>query len=165
MSSLEPDSTPSASEVIKTAKIRAAYENKNVLVVIHASWCPWCRRFDALFDNPRFKTQFENSYTFAQITVRERDERQNLENLGWEPIFRELRESREVDVPFIAILSPAGEKMAVSYRDPSKEIPGNVGFPRTDDEIRGFLSLVRSTGKGFSEEDLLALKQEFQRPA
>lgn len=149
---------PSADEVLKQAQAQAAREGKNVFVKFEASWCPWCRRLNALIESERFGPAFKGSYVFAPITVREREEKRALENPGWEKTFRRLRGAPEKDVPYVAILSPKGEKLVDSYRPPEGEIPGNAGYPRTPPEVDAFVDLIRRTGRTFSAEDRLALR-------
>jgi thioredoxin-related protein len=39
--------TPSAEQVLATAKTRAAAEQKAIFVHFGASWCGWCNKLDA----------------------------------------------------------------------------------------------------------------------
>lgn len=149
---------PSAEEVLKMAQAQAAREGKNVFVKFEASWCPWCRRLNALLSTERFGPAFRGSYVIAPITVRERDEKRALENPGWEKTFRRVRGAPEKDVPYVAILSPKGEKLFDSYRPAEGEIPGNAGYPRTPVEVDAFVDLVRRTGRTFSAEDRVSLR-------
>jgi thiol-disulfide isomerase/thioredoxin len=149
---------PSADEVIRQAQAQAAREGKNVFVKFEASWCPWCRRLNALLTSERFGPAFQNSYVIAPITVREREEKRALENPGWATTFRRLRGAPEQDVPYVVILSSKGEKLVDSYRPAAGKIPGNAGYPRTEPEVAAFLDLVRRTGRAFTAEDRLALR-------
>ena len=149
---------PSAERAIADAQVRAAKAGKNVLVRFTASWCPWCRRFEKLLADPSLGPKFTQSYEIVPITVRERGELKKNENPGWEGVMRRLRGAEEQDVPYLAVLSPKGTKLADSYRVPEGKIPGNAGYPRSPEEIEAFLGLIRATGKAFTEGDRLALK-------
>ena len=105
--------------------------------------------------------RFADSYEIVPITVRERGELKKNENPGWERVMLRLRGAKEQDVPYLAILSPKGEKLGDSYRVAERKIPGNAGYPQTPEEIEGFLSLIRSTGKAFGAEDRVALRAYF----
>jgi len=155
-----PNPLPAA-EVIARAKTQAAREGKNVLVKFGASWCPWCRRFDALLADERFGRRFRESYVIAPITIRERNERRKEENPGWPTVLQALRGAPERDVPYLVVLSPTGEKLGDSYRPPTGKIPGNAGFPRTVEEIDAFVGLISRTGRAFTTDDQAELKKYF----
>ena len=152
---------PPADRAIADAEARAARSGKNVLVRFTASWCPWCRRFEKLLADPVLGPKFAASYEIVPITVRERGELKKDENPGWENVMLRLRGAKEQDVPYLAILSAKGEKLADSYRGPEAKIPGNAGYPQTPEETAAFLDLIRRTGKAFAPEDVVALRAYF----
>jgi len=151
----------SATAVIDSARAEAKREGKNVLVYFHASWCSWCGRTDKLLNSAEFKAKFNRSYVIASITVRERDELRKNENAGWEPVMKQLRGTAQQDVPLLVVLGPDGKKLAESVVPTDGKIPNNAGFPRTDEEINQFVTMIRKTGKGFDAADLVNLKRYF----
>ncbi|MEZ0327109.1 MAG: thioredoxin family protein [Fimbriimonas sp.] len=150
-----------ALRVVQEATVRAGREHKNVLVFFHASWCSWCRRFDKLFESPEFAQPFRDSYVLARITVRERDELRANENPGWAALMRGFRGAAEQDVPYLVVLSPTGEKLSDSYRPKEGAIPNNGGYPTSPEEIEAFMNLIRRTGRGFTAEKRLQLRDKF----
>jgi hypothetical protein len=97
----------------------------------------------------------------ASITVRERDELRKNENAGWEPVMKQLRGTVQQDVPLLVVLGPDGKKLAESVVPTDGKIPNNAGFPRTDEEINQFVTMIRKTGKGFDAADRVNLKRYF----
>ena len=143
---------PSAQSVIQDAKDQAREERKNVAIYFHASWCPWCRHFESLWLHSRMTQIFESAFVLAKIDCRDRHEDKSQEHRGWEPIMEDLRGSHDVDVPYLVIVTPDGEKLGDSYVPPSGYIPSNAGYPVTDAEINAFVELIERTGKGFTKE-------------
>lgn len=152
---------PDANTVIWNASKQAAREHKNVFAYFGASWCSWCRRTDGLLTNPQFKSKFIDSYVFAKITIRERNEKRALENAGWEGVLHKIRGSKDWDIPYFAMLDPKGKKLGDGLRYEEGKIPNNGGFPHTGKEVDAFVDLIRKTGKAFTEKDLTQLKAYF----
>ena len=154
---------PSARQLIIHAEHLAAKAHKNVLVDFRASWCPWCRHFDKLIETPPYKADFEKSYIYAPIVIRERDELRKLENRGWQGAMRRLRHSRKMDIPYLVILSPEGKELGDSLEPKKGAIPDNAGFPRTKKEVEAFLALLHRTGSGFPPQDLESMREVFAK--
>lgn len=156
------DARPSApaEAVIRAAQSRAAREGKNVLVLFEASWCKWCRKFDALLADPTLRPAWQKSYVVAKINVREKGDLKRLENPGWEGVMKRIRQQTEVDVPYMAVLDSKGAKLADSLRFGNGPIPSNAGYPALPQEIDGFVGTVQRTGQ-FSPQELDLLKSRF----
>jgi glutaredoxin len=152
----------SAESVVRDALKQAAIEHKNVAVYFHASWCPWCKRLEKLWDSSRFGPKFSSSFVLAKIDIRERGELVKEENPGWEQEMLTLRGAPERDVPYLAILSQAGTKLVDSYRPTEGRIPGNAGYPKTPVEIDAFLALIAKAAPGFSSQDRTDLRSFFE---
>ena len=158
---LAMSSSLTATEIVEAALKKAQIEKKNVLIDFGASWCPWCRKTDTLFNESPFAKKIQSGYVIAHITVRERPEKAALENAGWEPIMAKYRGAKDLDIPYLVVVNPKGKKLVDSYRVPEGEIPGNAGYPKTPVEIDAFLKLIGSTSKTFSATDLKALGAYF----
>jgi thiol-disulfide isomerase/thioredoxin len=153
--------TPKADAVLQKALAQAKQEHKNVLVDFRASWCPWCVRLEHLYEDPKFGPKFKESFVFAPITVRERAARRVEENAGWESIMLGFRKDPAQDIPYVVILNPQGKAVADSFERKGERIPGNAGFPQSDEEIAAYLDTLHKTAPAFSEADLAELKAYF----
>ncbi len=151
-----------AQDIVARAKAQAHHEKKNVFVYFHASWCPWCRQLDKLLDDPTYGPKFRASYVIAAVDIRERGEREKDENPGWDTLMASLRGAAEQDVPYYVILSPMGKKLGDSYRGTSASIPDNAGYPQTEQEITGFLELLKKTAPAFKPGDIKKLGNFFR---
>ena len=40
-----------STEIMEAAYKKASEENKNILLIFHASWCSWCKKMDAAIND------------------------------------------------------------------------------------------------------------------
>jgi thiol-disulfide isomerase/thioredoxin len=153
--------TDSAEAVIQKALRQAKVERKPVLVYFKASWCSWCRRTDALFNDPVLGEAFEDAYVIARVTIREKPENREHENSGWEPMMQKIRGSSTKDVPYFAVLNDSGKKIAEPYRHLGK-LPDNGGYPVTETERSAWIQMIRSTAPKFGNANLALLRNFFK---
>lgn len=126
-----PAVRPSAAALLSSAEARAAQAHKNVFLIFHASWCPWCHRFEALLNDPTLKPFFDKNYVIVQIDGQEAPAQLGLENAGWKDLMTTYGATGQ-GIPYWVILGPKGNILA-SCRSPfdldSKGVPSNMGFP------------------------------------
>ena len=75
-------STPTADAILKEACTKAAKENKNVMVIFHASWCGWCHKMDTSLNDPSVKDFFYKNYVITHLVMSESKDKKNLEILA-----------------------------------------------------------------------------------
>jgi thiol:disulfide interchange protein len=132
---------PSARAVVAAAVKKAAAEKKVVLVEFGASWCVWCRSFDAFVHAPETARVMSDNYVIVNLTVDERGDKKALENPGGGDLMTEW-DGLDAGLPFFVFLKGSGEKLA----DSNVMLDGsNVGFPGNADEIRVFTGLLQAT--------------------
>lgn len=134
---------PDAAVALGRAQSQARREGKNVLVVFHASWCGWCKRFDRMLEDPKLKPSFESNYVILHLDVLENDDKKALENPNGATVM-ELLGGKGAGLPFYAVVTPSGNKIADSLQTPGKP-QTNTGHPSEPKEIAHFMRLLQAS--------------------
>ena len=142
---------PAASKLVSEARAQAKRENKNAMVVFHASWCGWCKRFDKMLADGALLGTFDKSYGVVHLDVLENDDKKGEENPGGVETMAALG-GKDAGLPFFAILDSTGKKLADSLRTPGNA-KTNTGHPAAPEEIAHFMTLLEATGKRMSSRD------------
>ena len=150
-------STPTADAILKEARATAAKENKNVMVIFHASWCGWCRAMDSAMQDPSVQSYFDKHYVITHLTVYERENKKVLENLGAEQFLAD-HDGADKGIPFWLILDPNGKTLADSQKAPGK----NTGCPTTKEEVAHLLTVLEKTST-LTTDEKLAVEKRFLR--
>ncbi len=65
-----------AGKLIADAVAQATHEDKKVLLLFGANWCPWCRRLHrALTQDPATQTRLKQKFVLVPIDVNTRNEK------------------------------------------------------------------------------------------
>jgi thioredoxin-related protein len=152
-----------ASKILETAYKQAAKEKKNVMVVFHASWCGWCKKFDASVNDPACKAFFDKSFVIVHLTILENGEKKALENPGALEIF-ENNGGKGQGIPYFLIYDKSGKLLADSKYTPAKPDAklSNIGCPASDDEVAAFIGILKKTSK-ISETEAAAVTERFKK--
>ena len=138
-----------ASAIVSAALKTATADRKVVLIEFGASWCTWCRRFDAFVHAPEVASIVAANYIVVNLVVQERDDKKPLENPGGQDLMDTWGGAKS-GLPFYVFLDATGKKMANSNAMPDG---GNIGFPGTAKEVAAFLGLVDKTAPRVSKGD------------
>jgi thioredoxin-related protein len=155
----KPDS---AQNIIKAAITEARSVNKNVLLIFHATWCGWCKRLEAAFENPEIKSIIEKHFVIAKLDVEERGEKiQTHENPGGQQILTDLG-GRDAGLPFLVFLNKKGVLLVNSNVMPEGK---NIGYPGSKDEIAAFLELLKKAAPQLTQRQRTTISRYFEKNA
>lgn len=144
-----------ANVVLNKALTQAKAENKNVLLVFHASWCGWCKLMEKNMELPTTKPLFDKNYVTAYLDVQERGEKKSLENPGGQELMDKYK-GETAGLPFWLMLSPKGEVLADSFNEKGE----NIGSPASPEEVASFLVKLEKTSK-LNKTELQTIQQVF----
>ncbi|MEI2738220.1 MAG: thioredoxin family protein [Chitinophagaceae bacterium] len=157
------EAVPSAADVLKIAYQQAAKENKNVLMMFHASWCGWCHRMDKSLNDEACKKFFDDNYIITHLVVDETKDKKNLENPG----AAELKIKYNGDgqgIPFWLVLDKEGNLLSDSKIRKEGEGPDkgeNTGCPATEEEVDFFISVLKKTSS-ITNDQLEIIRKRFR---
>ena len=156
---------PSSDKLLNDAYTLASKENKNVLVIFHASWCGWCKKMDAAINDASCKNLFEKNYVIIHLTVEESKENRQLEHPGANMLKRKYK-GDNAGLPFWLILNAKGDLLGDSFMRKAGEslsMPGeNMGCPAATEEVAAFCSLLKKTSS-LSEAELATIAERFKK--
>ena len=154
---------PASEVVLKDAYVKAAKENKKVMLIFHASWCGWCKKMEASLNDPLVKKMFDDNYVIATLDVMEQPAKKDLENPGAMDVMVKFKGEKS-GLPFWVILDAKGKVLGDSQVRPagaSLDTYGeNVGCPASDSEVLFFTQLLKATSK-LNDEQIAVISKRF----
>ncbi len=125
---------PTAKQILEKAYQQAKAENKNVLLIFHASWCGWCKRMEGNMENPLVEEYFDRNFVKTFLTVQETPNKKNWETPGGEDVLNEFG-GKNQGLPYWLILDSDGKLLA-----DSKVNGQNIGCPADEEEVAIMIS-------------------------
>jgi len=154
-----------ADNVLKKAYRQAKKENKNVLLMFHASWCGWCHRMDTSLNDPACKKFFDENYVIAHLVIDENGDKKKLENPGGYEIRKQYHGEGQ-GIPFWLIFDKDGNLLADSQMRPKGASPDtkgeNIACPATEKEVAYFIGVLKKTSQ-ISEAEQTAVQERFRQ--
>jgi thiol-disulfide isomerase/thioredoxin len=164
---LPAQTTPEpADKIMADAFKTAAKEKKNVMIVFHASWCGWCKKFDASVNDPACKDYFDKSFVIKHLTIMEAADKKNLENPGAIEVYNNNGGKEAGGIPYFLIYDKKGKLLADSKMKPSNAAPDaksvNIGCPATDEEVTAFIEILKKTSK-ITDKEAAPIIERFKK--
>jgi thiol-disulfide isomerase/thioredoxin len=153
----------SSAEILKEAHTLAAKENKNVMIIFHASWCGWCHRMDNSMNDEACKKFFDDNYVVRHLVVDESPDKKNLENPGAGD-FKIKYQGDGQGIPFWLVFDKEGILLADSKIRQSGEgmdKGDNIGCPATEKEVDSFISILKKTSS-LNSQQLEIIRKRFR---
>ena len=151
------DTPATAAEVLAEARAVAAKENKNVLILFHASWCGWCHKMQRALEEPEMKPLFDKSFVVRWLDVYEQAPDKARENPGAEDLLKQYK-GNDLGIPYFIVFDAQGTKLSDSQKVPGQ----NIGCPAEPDEVAYFITVLKKTTK-LTEPELQAIAERFRK--
>jgi hypothetical protein len=148
---------PPADAIVSAAVKTAREQHKVALVEFGASWCVWCKRFDAFVHTPAIQPIIDRNYVVTHLTVLEHPDKKALDNPGGDAVLARWG-GADGGIPFYAFLDANGTPIATSNAMPNGT---NIGFPGNAREVAAFLDLIARTAPHLQPGDRETLAKFF----
>lgn len=149
-------------DVLNEASATAKKTKRTILVHFSASWCGWCKRFEAAIHSPDIASLIEKNYVLVKLIVLESPDHKKEENPGSDRFLAEMGGEKS-GIPFMVFLDPNGKKLADSnVVGPKKD---NIGCPATPEEIVAFGELLKKTAPRLDDRDRAKILDYFTKNA
>ena len=145
----------SASSILDKAYKQAAQENKNVLIIFHASWCGLCKKMDANINDASCKAFFDKSYVIEHLVVLESEKNKHLENPGALDLLRKHK-AEHSGIPFWLFYDSKGNLLANAFNKEGQ----NIGCPGSKEEVAAFVSILKKTSH-LTDDELEIISEKF----
>jgi thiol-disulfide isomerase/thioredoxin len=140
-----------AQKVLDDALSRAGAEKKRVFLHVGAPWCGWCRRLEALLDQPEIASAIEADLIPVKIDT----DRMT----GGKEVAKKYQTSG--GIPWYCVLTPDGKVVATSDIKPGE----NIGFPTEPAEVDHIVKMLTDGKSRMSDAQVEAMKSAFSKAA
>ena len=152
----------SADKIMADAYKIAGKENKSVMIVFHASWCSWCKKFEASVTDPSCREYFEKHFVVRYLDILERGDKKNIENPGAIDIFN-INGGDGSGIPYFLIYDKnrnliSDSKMSAGEGKPKQ----NIGCPSSEEEAAAFIAILNKAEK-VSDAEKVAITERFKK--
>lgn len=135
-----------AKEILEANYKTASAENKNILLIFHASWCGWCHKMDSSINDPSCKKFFKDNYIITHLVVHESAGKKQLENAGAEELLKQYK-AFDSGIPFWVVLDKNGKLLFNSFIKNANGDTGIIGCPATEAEVKEFIKILKQSSR------------------
>ena len=144
-----------ADTVVAEAARTAKASGRSVLIEFGASWCTWCRNFEAFVKAPETAPVIAKHFVVVNLIVHEREDKIALEHPGGNALMARWAGASNPGLPFYVFLDGSGAKVADSNAMPDGR---NIGFPAVPEEIDAFMRLIGKAAPAMTAAERAALQ-------
>ncbi len=154
-----------AGKIMDGAYKVAALEGKSVMIVFHASWCGWCKKFEASINDPSCRDFFDKHFVIKYLDILERADKKNLENPDAIDVYNKYG-GQGGGIPYFLIFDKnrtllADSKIRASSESADKPAQ-NIGCPASAEEVTAFIQILEKATK-VSDAEKTAIAERFKQ--
>ncbi len=152
---LDPD-TLTADHLVREAEVKAASQNKNVLLMFSASWCGPCHLLQSYLADPLIRPIFDRNFVQVVLIHGERpSDTRHQDTAGAGELLNSLHDT-DTSIPLMVILSSSGRLIVDSVRPVygPRNIQANIGFPEGPTGTEWFLEMLRRAAPSLTSNDI-----------
>lgn len=159
------DKPETTAKIMDDACKLAAKDGKSVMIVFHASWCGWCKKFEASVKDPLCSEFFDKHFVIRYLDILERGDKKSLENPGAEELFNK-NAGQNGGVPYFLIFDKKGTLLSDSKMkaagDTSNKPAENMGCPTSEEEVAAFIQILSKVTK-VTDAEKAAITERFKK--
>lgn len=159
------DKPETAGKIMDDAYKIASKEGKSVMIVFHASWCGWCKKFEASVNDPSCKDFFDKHFIIRYLDILERGEKKSLETPEAIEVYNKYG-GQNGGIPFFLIFDKkrnfiADSKIKAAGDGPEKPAQ-NMGCPATEEEATAFIKILEKATR-ITDAEKTAIMERFKK--
>jgi thiol-disulfide isomerase/thioredoxin len=159
------DKPETAGKIMGDAYNQASKEGKSIMIVFHASWCGWCRKFEASVNDPSCKDFFDKHFIIKYLDILERGDKKILETPEAIEVYNKYG-GQGGGIPFFLIFDKnktllSDSKIRAAGDGPEKPLQ-NIGCPASEEEVAAFIKILEKATK-ITDAEKTAITERFKK--
>ncbi len=159
----------SADKILAAARAQAKAEQKSILLVFGASWCPDCEVLDTFFNAPQAKPIFDKHFVLVHLNVfEENGENPGRNTPGGDKVILKyggVSSAGVVSLPYMVVLDADGKLVTDSHRpSQGKSTDKNIGFPDQPEDIAWFVEMMKKGAPQLSDQEAEQISSVLKQP-